>query len=115
LNKGHSSGLSADQRGFTRPVGTVGVTGGDGGDIGAFEVGSTPVTMRITSISRGGSGSVVLEASGVPYGVHRIQASAGITVGSFVDVATLTADAAGVLHYQENVTGLRRFYRVAFP
>ena len=38
IDKGHSSGLPNDQRGVLRPVGSALVSGGDGGDIGAFEV-----------------------------------------------------------------------------
>jgi len=38
IDKGHSFGSVTDQRGFTRPVGSAQVTGGDGSDIGAFEV-----------------------------------------------------------------------------
>ena len=39
-DKGHSSGSTTDQRGFIRPCDAAGIpnaTGGDGGDIGAFE------------------------------------------------------------------------------
>lgn len=41
IDAGHSSGTTADQRGLTRPcdLGSVAnATGGDGGDVGAFEV-----------------------------------------------------------------------------
>ena len=38
IDKGYSSGSVTDQRGFTRPVGIANVKGGDGSDIGAFEV-----------------------------------------------------------------------------
>jgi hypothetical protein len=47
IDKGHSSGATTDQRGFSRPADQPNVTnageGGDGGDIGAFEgQGSAP-------------------------------------------------------------------------
>jgi hypothetical protein len=38
VGKGISSGFVTDQRGLTRPVGSANVQGGDGSDIGAFEV-----------------------------------------------------------------------------
>lgn len=41
IDKGHSSGSAADQRGLTRPCDDGSITnapGGDGGDVGAFEV-----------------------------------------------------------------------------
>ena len=44
IDKGHSSGTTADQRGLTRPCDLAAVanaTGGDGGDVGAFEVQGT--------------------------------------------------------------------------
>ena len=52
IDKGRSFGSVTDQRGFTRPVGTATVTGGDGSDIGAFEVqggAGTPGTLGNTS------------------------------------------------------------------
>ena len=38
IDTGFSGGWSIDQRGFARPAGTIQVVGGDGSDIGAFEV-----------------------------------------------------------------------------
>ncbi len=118
IDKGHSSGLSTDQRGLSRPVdqsNIVNVSGGDGGDIGAFEFGGVAASLKILSITRIGNGPVVLEVAGFPYGVHRIQASVDLSFGSFIDIATVTADAAGRFQYQDPVTGLTNFYRVAFP
>lgn len=75
---------------------------------------STPLT--ILSITRIGNGPIVLEGLGVTNGVHRIQASADLSPGSFFDLATATADAAGLLHYEDAAAGLtQRFYRLAFP
>jgi hypothetical protein len=48
IDRGHSSGSTTDQRGFTRPVGAVNATDGDGGDIGAFEFGSSLPTPTPT-------------------------------------------------------------------
>ena len=47
IDKGHSSGLIRDQRGFYRPVGIAGVSGGDGGDIGALESASVPLDLDV--------------------------------------------------------------------
>ena len=41
IDKGHSSSVETDQRGLPRPAGVVNVSGGDGSDIGAFEVQSS--------------------------------------------------------------------------
>ncbi|MEO5718673.1 MAG: choice-of-anchor Q domain-containing protein [Chthoniobacterales bacterium] len=38
IDTGFSGDWSIDQRGYTRPAGTIAVDGGDGSDIGAFEV-----------------------------------------------------------------------------
>jgi CSLREA domain-containing protein len=48
IDKGDSGGTSTDQRGFARPVGIANVSGGDGSDIGAFEVQATP-TLQFSS------------------------------------------------------------------
>ncbi len=118
IDKGHSSGSSTDQRGFGRRVDNPAIpnaSGGDGGDIGAFEFGAAAVSLQILSITRIGNSPVMLQVAGFPYGVHRIQASVDLSFGSFIDIATVTADAAGRFQYQDPVTGLTNFYRVAFP
>ena len=73
-------------------------------------------SLKILSITGGGNGSVVLRVRGIPKGVHRIQASTDLSVGSFIDIATVTADAAGLFQFQDTRTGLARsYYRVVFP
>ena len=62
IDKGKNfSGSTTDQRGpgFARTVGNAAVTGGDGTDIGAFEVQNTPPTITGATISRqqGAAGS----------------------------------------------------------
>ena len=57
LDKGHSSGSNTDQRGFTRPVDNPAIpnaTGGDGSDIGAFEV---QLPAPTSAVSRKGHGT----------------------------------------------------------
>jgi hypothetical protein len=49
IDKGQSSGSTTDQRGFPRPVGTAKVSGGDGSDIGAFEVQAPTVLANIST------------------------------------------------------------------
>ncbi len=118
IDKGHSRSFSTDQRGFHRLVDLPDVgnaTGGDGGDIGAFELGAAAVSLQILSITSGGNGPVVLQGAGIPYGVHRIQASVDLSFGTFIDIATVTADAAGRFQYQSPVAELTNFYRIAFP
>jgi len=54
LDKGDSGGLTTDQRGFPRPIdlgSIVNANGGDGSDIGAFEMQATPVLIPGTSPS----------------------------------------------------------------
>jgi CSLREA domain-containing protein len=95
-----------DQRGYLR----VGVS-----DIGAFELGGTP--MRITSIARPPNGHVVLQGLGVASGGHTIQASPDLSADSFVVIGTTTANATGALTYDDaGAVGLtKRFYRLSFP
>jgi hypothetical protein len=53
IDKGHSSGATTDQRGFSRPADQPTVnnaTDGDGGDIGAYEVPAPPATPTPTPI-----------------------------------------------------------------
>ncbi len=51
LDKGNSFGLTTDQRGFARPFDNPGITnatGGDGADIGAFEVQAAPTAATVS-------------------------------------------------------------------
>ena len=99
---------------FTSLTDTGGHTGGIMLDaVQVFEGAS----LKILSITGVGNGSVVLRGRGVPKGVHRIQASLDLSVGSFIDIATVTADAAGLFQFQDTRAGLltKSFYRVAFP
>ena len=72
--------------------------------------------LKILSITGAGNGSPALRVRGIPKGVHRIQASPDLSAGSFIDIATVTADAYGLFQFQDTRVGLTRsFYRVAFP
>jgi len=51
IDKGNSFGLTTDQRGLTRPFDNPGITnatGGDGADIGAFEVQAAPTAATVS-------------------------------------------------------------------
>lgn len=108
VNAGNNTNAPAvDQRGYSRS----GVS-----DIGAFEFGGSAPALQILAIKRLMNGTNALDGIGVPSSVHRIQTSADLSSGSFFDFATATADAAGLLHYEDAGTGLsKRFYRLAFP
>ena len=73
-------------------------------------------SVMILSITGVETGSAVLRVRGVPKGMHRIQASVDLSIGSFIDIATVTADAAGLFEFQDTRAGLAKSsYRVAFP
>jgi len=52
LDAGNSGGLTTDQRGLPRPIGTPAVAGGDGSDIGAYEA---DPNLRILALEKVGS------------------------------------------------------------
>jgi hypothetical protein len=52
LDAGNSSGLTTDQRGLPRPIGSPAVAGGDGSDIGAYEA---DPNLRMTAIAKAGN------------------------------------------------------------
>jgi hypothetical protein len=71
--------------------------------------------LQILSVTRVG-GSVALHVRGIPKGLHRIQASGDLSAGSFIDIATVTADAAGLMHFQDTRAGITKsLYRVVSP
>ena len=91
-----------------------------GGDPGGLMLDAVQVfegaSVTILSITGVENGSPVLRVRGVPKGMHRIQASVDLSVGSFIDIATVSADAAGLFQFQDTRAGLTNsFYRVAFP
>lgn len=60
VDQGRANGLALDQRGRARPVdqpGIVNAAGGDGADIGAYEIGG-PTTFVVTNTDDGGAGSL---------------------------------------------------------
>ena len=59
---------------------------------------------------------MVLKVFGIPNGVHRIEASVDLSIGSFIDIANITAAAAGLFEFQDIRAGVTKsFYLVAFP
>jgi polymorphic membrane protein len=111
----NSNPLTTDERGFPRTV------DGDGDgvarcDIGAFEFKSS-LTLKITAATRPANGHVILQGVGSPSGLHTIAASPDLSPGSFVNIGSATADASGVLQYDDagSVGLTKRFYHVSFP
>ncbi len=111
IDRGHSSGSNTDQRGFTRPVGnppSPNPNGGDGSDIGAFEVQApvnTPPTITAApTLSRQQSSAATTSTiatvsdAETPAGnliVTVTSAPAGISVTNLVNTnGTITADVA---------------------
>jgi hypothetical protein len=70
IDKGDSGGLTTDQRGFSRPIdvgGIVNANGGDGSDIGAFEV-NGGVLGNVSTRLQVGTGNNVLFAGFIVQG-----------------------------------------------
>jgi hypothetical protein len=119
VDKGHSSGLTTDQRGVGFPrtadySSVTNATGGDGTDIGAVEF----WTLKITSITHLSNGHAVLHGIGIPSHLHTIEASPDLSPNSFTAIPPgVTADSNGVLQYDDaGAVGLtKRFYRLSFP
>ena len=119
VDKGHSSGLTTDQRGVGFPrtadySSVTNATGGDGTDIGAVEF----WTLKITSITHLSNGHAVLHGIGIPSHLHTIEGSPDLSPNSFTAIPPgVTADSNGVLQYDDaGAVGLtKRFYRLSFP
>src|SRR5207244_2543834 len=111
IDRGHSSGSNTDQRGFTRPVGSPpspNPNGGDGSDIGAFEVQApvnTPPTITAAPILSRQQGSAATTSTiatvsdaETPAGnlvVTVTSAPAGISVTNLVNTnGAITANVA---------------------
>jgi len=120
LDKGASFGAITDQRGLPRPFDDPAIpnaaAGGDGADIGAFEVQPAITSVvRITSITKNGN-SVTIHGVGVPSAVHKIRATNDLLVPFNVNpIGTPTADANGNFQFTDNTGLTRRFYRAVYP
>lgn len=121
IDKGTSIGLSGtlstDQRGATFPRtfdyrSPANAAGGDGTDIGAFEL-----MLKMDFIAKLANGHILLQGTGIPNRLHTIQASPNLSPNSFTAIGTPTADETGALQYDDAAAvGLeKRFYRLAFP
>jgi hypothetical protein len=95
IDKGFSFGLTTDQRGLTRPIdnpGIVNATGGDGSDIGAFEVQAAPtaatvsISGRVTTASGRGIRNVMITLTDAN-GNERTATSTAFGYYRFDDVA----------------------------
>jgi CSLREA domain-containing protein len=122
IDRGTSNGLTGtlttDQRGagFPRTFNDPAIpnaNGGDGTDIGAFEV---PL-LRITSIIRLGNGAIRLQGIGYPNAVYTIQFSPSPDSTGFGFLGNTTTDGSGAFLYDDSTAvGLsKQFYRVRFP
>src|SRR5207248_2019864 len=89
LNRGNRAALSdlalnVDQRGFTRPIGNPAVAGGDGSDIGAFEL--VP-SLYITAANRIGN-DLHLIFTGTTLGKnYEVQARTNLSLGMWASVS----------------------------
>ncbi|HEV3409779.1 MAG TPA: choice-of-anchor Q domain-containing protein, partial [Chthoniobacterales bacterium] len=116
IDQGHSFGTTTDQRGVTRPTDQPSIAnaaGGDGADIGAFEL----HPLQILSITKSGS-SVLLQGIGLPGATYEIQATENLLQGFDPDpIGSVTADVNGNFQFPDaDATNLaRRFYRVVYP
>ncbi|MGI9088163.1 MAG: hypothetical protein ACR2HH_10565 [Chthoniobacterales bacterium] len=72
--------------------------------------------LRITSIVRLTNGHIFLQGIGVPNAQHTIQSSTTPNAADFGFRASVTANAAGVVQFEDGIVSLpTRFYRLTFP
>ena len=112
IDYGNSSSIATDQRGFIRPVDLPDISnnpnGGDGADIGAYEVpspGSVPTTLAATSVN---TNSATLNGTVNPNGTTAIAWFQWGTSTSYGNSTTVTNAGSGssAVPFGEVVTGL---------
>lgn len=120
IDKGHSNGSFADQRGLVQPLDLPGsnATGGDGADVGAFEYGSVAIQPAL-QISRMEGGSVWLAVAGAPFTVYPLKFAPNLGL-AWTGVGDVTVDALGMGDFQHTPSDdpapgvLRGFYRIEY-
>jgi predicted outer membrane repeat protein len=117
IDQGKSFGQTTDQRGEPRPFNFPAIAnanGGDGSDIGAFEV---IVRPRFTSIAPLTDNSIQLEGAGLSNLTHTIQANSNLNTTNWTSIGTAPADGSGVFSFTDTNAPLfpMRFYRAVSP
>jgi hypothetical protein len=110
IDQGHTAGSLLDQRGGARPhdKSIPNATGGDGSDIGAFEVGGL---TRFTDIRRGGSDIRVSFTTDLANN-YALQRRDDIATGLWSTVATNIAGTGGTVTVTNIAATAAGFYRV---
>jgi CSLREA domain-containing protein len=117
IDRGHSLGLTSDQRDQPRPSDHQGIPNaldGDGADIGAFEAN---FTLSITTIRRQPNGNILLQGKGVANTTITIGALLFPSSSAFPPIGQAAVDPTGNWQFEdENVSGFARlFYKASFP
>jgi len=113
IDQGNSNGLATDQRGRIRPVDNPAIAnaaGGDGSDIGAFELQSQPITLAVPR--RNGANVVIGFLTEVGQ-VYKIERNDRVDGGVWATIADNLAGTGGILQVIEPMSASQRFYRVA--
>ena len=109
IDQGNSFGLTTDQRGFVRPFDNsliVNASGGDGSDIGAYEVSYAPILLSMASY---GKNQFQFLLTGQPGSNYVIQASTNVTTPVWISIFTNISPFTFVDGNPNNSP--RRFYR----
>jgi len=108
MNAGNSGGLTTDQRGFPRPIGTPAVAGGDGSDTGAYEA---DPNLRLTAIAKSGN-DILLNFPTVFGRTYEIDAKNNLS-GSWTMVSNNIPGSGGIMQAVESggAGQPQRFYR----
>ena len=116
INRGNRAALAdlalnTDQRGFPRPVGSAVVAGGDGSDIGAFEL--VP-NLVITTVARLGNDLRLTFTGTITGKNYEIQAEPSLVVGPWTSLPGTIAGTNGPAQFTVTnaFTQAHQFYRV---
>jgi hypothetical protein len=112
IDQGNSFGLTTDQRGSARPADNGAIanaSGGDGSDIGAYEVAVIIGTPALLSSVVGGNSQFQFLLTGTPGASYAIQASTNLAAGNWISLFT---NISPFIFMDTNASSLpNRFYR----
>ena len=114
IDQGNSFGLTTDQRGLPRPLDSPAVAnpgGGDGSDIGAYEL----MTGPQLNIQRASSNSVVLFWS-TNTANFNLQSATKLSAGNiWSNVNSARVNVGGQIYVTNSASSTGKFYRLSFP
>jgi hypothetical protein len=115
IDAGNSAGITIDQRGKARAVVVTAITnGGDGSDIGAFELASLPLQPPTLTVQITGPNTVMISWPSPSTGFN-LQETTDASIGAWAAPSESVQDNGTIRYIVVSPPSGERFYRLKYP